>query len=170
MNILLITTGGTIDGADLEKGTTRAESALIIHIRNDPAVRAEIKVLCNKDSREITDNDRSQLLNLVQNSSCDRTLIGHGTFTICETGRFLKKHLAGTSKSILLVGSWIPFGEPNSDAPQQARDALNFLKDTPKGVFVAMDGKLWDPDITDKQEVSRGKWALKSTASKPGLA
>lgn len=160
MNVTLITTGGTIDGADLDKGIVREESSLRKALETDESLTVTTIPFCNKDSREITNQDRESLLRWVQGSSSDRIVIGHGTFTICETGRFLKSHLGGSTRQVILVGAWVPFDEPNSDAPQQLQFALAALKEGIPGVFIAMDGNLWDPEFTEKRNIGSGRYAL----------
>jgi L-asparaginase len=160
LDVTLITTGGTIDGADVATGVVRAASALRRLLEADESLAVAAVSLCNKDSREITDRDRESLLQVVLASSSDRILIGHGTFTICETGRFLKPRLAGSRRRVLLVGAWIPFDEPDSDAPRQLQFARAALAEDTPGVYIAMDGRLWDPEFTEKREVGPGRYAL----------
>jgi len=159
MKVLLITTGGTIDGADLDTGATRPNSALQKYLEADTRFRTLVIRYCNKDSREITDEDRLQLFELISNSDIHRILIGHGTFTICQTGQWLKSRLKN-EKRVLLVGAWIPFEDPDSDAATQVEFALNALTSDEAGVFVAIDGRLWDPDKTEKKEIAPGKWTM----------
>lgn len=160
MRISLFTTGGTIDGTDSERGTAREISEAASWLLAQPGVTASVRSIFNKDSREITESDRELLLSQVLRCSDSRILITHGTFTIAQTGRFLKAALGSTYKTILLVGAWIPFGEPSSDAPNQMKFALSRLEAGVSGVHIAMDGRLWDPDMTEKHEITPGIYRL----------
>ena len=54
IHITLFTTGGTIDGADSDKGTSRVKSDAAEWLKNQKDVRVTEKSLFNKDSREIS--------------------------------------------------------------------------------------------------------------------
>ncbi len=116
--------------------------------------------LFNKDSRAITSEDRETIIAAVVNSAAELFLITHGTFTIAETGRALKARLAGSAKTVLLVGAWKPFFSEDSDAPQQMEFALSELRRGVRGVWIAMDGRLWDPENTETREVRPGVYKL----------
>lgn len=163
INITLFTTGGTIDGVDVKNVHRKeiSDAAQWLSSRSD--IRLITHALFNKDSREINPNDRALLIKAVQGCTDDRILITHGTFTIAETGKSLKRSLGNLDKSILLVGAWIPFSHPNSDAPQQMAFAFEQLKLKRAGVYIAMDNRLWDPYKTIKKEVRPGYFELQET-------
>lgn len=163
--ISIITTGGTIDGADSDKKTSRAQSDAVEWLSAQPSIQIKHIPLMNKDSRLITDKDRQNIVQTALQDENNLIIITHGTFTICQTGRALKKHLKSLEKTILLVGAWVPFGEPNSDAEQQMSFALSILKSPRIGVFIAMDNHLWDPDTTEKKEIAPGVYRLETIAS-----
>ena len=48
-----------------------------------------------KDSRTITDEDRSAMINVIQESTATKFIITHGTYTMPDTARYLKTHLRG---------------------------------------------------------------------------
>jgi L-asparaginase len=160
LNVALITTGGTIDGADIDRGTSRLESDAAKWLAAQTGVAVSTVALFNKDSREITDADRTALVEAIRSNPSRAVLVTHGTFTIADTGRALKAQLGDTDQSILLVGSWIPFGAESSDAPEQMEFALKILRSGRPGVYIAIDGQLWDPDVTEKREVEPGKFRL----------
>lgn len=159
IEVALFTMGGTIDGADSDKGTLRHESDAAGWLNGQRNVQVSVLPICNKDSRQITPEDRDDLIKAIMSSSANLVLVTHGTFTICETGKAIKAALSDSGKTILLVGAWIPFSESNSDAPEQMRFAVSVLKDPRPGIWVAMDGELFDPDITEKKLVD-GQYKL----------
>lgn len=160
--ISIITTGGTIDGIDLDKQTTRAENDAAKWLLQQPNLQVKHIPLMNKDSRLITDQDREHIVSTILQDENDLILITHGTFTICQTGRFIKKVPGALTKTILLVGSWAPFNEPGSDAENQMAFALDTLKSPPQGVFIARDNRLWNPDTTEKKEITPGQYQLET--------
>lgn len=163
IRIALFTTGGTIDGADSDKGITRETSDAAKWLSNQGNIQFSERSLFNKDSREITNEDHAAIIEAVRTCTDDCILITHGTFTIAETGKLLKRDLGNINKTILLVGSWVPFSELESDAPNQMSFALNQLKTGVKGIYIAMDNRLWDPDKTAKKETKPGHFELAET-------
>jgi L-asparaginase len=160
--ITLITTGRTIDGADSDKGTLRHASEAAKWLQMQTNLTFSHIELMNKDSRLLTDDDRNSIIEAVYGALSEHVLVTHGTFTICETGRAILKaaNLNNISKVVLLVGSWKPFGEDNSDAPKQMKFALRSFQAAQSGVFIAMDGRLWSPAMTRKIEVEPGVYQL----------
>lgn len=149
-----IVTGGTIDGIDLDRGTSAENSKILPYLNQAIKVyfpfSSEVAFL--KDSRSITIEDRMQLLRLVLATACRRIIITHGTFTMAETGRFLKRELAkrGADKVVVLVGAMVPMGEADSDAPYNLGFAVASSMTLPPGVWVAMQSTAWDPDEVEK--------------------
>jgi len=135
LKITLITTGGTIDGADADRGSSRDSSSAEEWLRSRNDLELNVCRVVNKDSRQITAEDRQLIIDAVSASSDEKIIVSHGTFTIAETGRALKSAQLDARATILLVGAWIPFGEPNSDAPAQMEFALKTLR---RGVPVSI--------------------------------
>lgn len=158
--IALFTTGGTIDGADSDKGTCRQTSDAGRWLSAQKNIHYTEKALFNKDSREITSDDRMTIVRAIQSCSTDLILLTHGTYTIAETGSVLKQAIGDPNKLVLLVGAWVPFSEANSDAPTQMMFALEKLSSGLHGVYIAMDNRLWDPSRTIKREISKGCYQL----------
>ncbi len=165
ISISIITTGGTIDGADSDKKTSRTTSDAVKWLQAQSGIQIKHIPLMNKDSRFITDKDRENIINTALQEESDLIIITHGTFTMCQTGRSLKSALGNLSKTVLLVGAWIPFNESNSDAEYQMSFALDVLKSPQTGVFIAMDNRLWDPDTTEKKEIMPGRYQLETVVS-----
>jgi len=160
MKLVCLTTGGTIDGFDKDTGRTSETSGLANHLRKYPDAQIVDIRICHKDSRDIDETDRASILKVIEDKKEKFFIVGHGTYTICETGRFLKRRLASTEKTALLVGAWVPCEDAGSDAPEQINFALSSLESLQHGVFVCMDGKLWDPDTTEKRQLPSGDWTL----------
>lgn len=142
--VLFIQTGGTID-----KGYPRMKLGYAFEI-GDPAVefildnvnhliRPTITSACKKDSTELTDLDRKDILRLCTKSNHDRILITHGTDTMIETGKYLQKNLSG--KTIVLTGSMRPEKFKDSDAPFNVGFAIGCLQCVPEGVYICMNAQ-----------------------------
>ncbi|MDO4879316.1 MAG: asparaginase [Neisseria sp.] len=73
----------------------------------------------------------------------DGILILHGTDTLAYTANILALALHGLDKPVILTGSQLPFGAPNSDAPHNlATAATAFPLNIPE-VQIAFDGCLF---------------------------
>ena len=101
-----------------------------------------IESIFRKDSLDITNEDRALIRQRVLDTPEDRILITHGTDTMAETGRALAG-IAG--KTIILVGSLTPSHFKNSDATFNIAFAIGALQCLPPGVYVAMNGRVFDP-------------------------
>jgi L-asparaginase len=161
VEIALFTTGGTIDGADSDRGTSRQESDAAKWLETQSNITLFADALFNKDSRQITDADRTLMVARIRDCDSRLVLVTHGTFTIAESARAVQRSLGNTSKTVLLVGAWKPFGAIESDAPLQMEFALKALCSAPCGVWIAMDGRLWHPEVTQKIEVEPGVFKLR---------
>ncbi len=160
MKLVFIQTGGTIDkdypqttkGWAFEFGEP-ATSRILEKL--NPSFEYEIVTSCQKDSLEITENDRLNLADLIKNHRENKFIITHGTDTMLETAAFLREHIA--NKLIIITGSMLPERFSNSEAPINlgcAIAAANVLED---GVFIAMHG-IVKPNAEMKRNLKTGKY------------
>src|SRR3954453_3292655 len=98
MKIHVVTTGGTIEKiysertGQLENLTAKIDRYL--HQLRLPDALIEVTPLMNKDSLEMTEEDRELVLSVVKGRITDApVVITHGTDTMVETGRMLKQRL-----------------------------------------------------------------------------
>ncbi len=153
-NIHLLICGGTIDNIDLDTGTRNNTSNVETYLKNyvKPYFGLTREMLFMKDSREVTDKDRALLSQTISESPYQRFLVTHGTFTIVETAQYLEKHIdPAQGKLVILVGSMIPLGEENSDAPFNLGYACAMLMTLREsGVMIAFNAKNWHPSGVKK--------------------
>ncbi len=155
MTIKLILTGGTIDkhynesNGELDFTETHLPELLALG-RNQADIKIEQVMLL--DSLEMTDDDRQTILKACKNTSQNKLLITHGTDTIVETATVLGK--ANIDKTIVLVGAMIPYVFKHSDAVFNIGFALGAVQCLPHGVYVAMNGKIfdWDDVIKNREQ------------------
>lgn len=145
MKIKIITTGGTIGGIEneLEENEPRDFDSKIGGFIDDANLSFEylIEKALNKDSRFITLKDRELLAQKIQSSENDKILITHGTITMVETAKFLGK--LNLDNTIVLVGSFILGTETKTDAPFNLGYAICALQTLGRGVYIAMNGKIF---------------------------
>ncbi|MBI5223406.1 asparaginase [Candidatus Micrarchaeota archaeon] len=91
-----------------------------------------VESICQKDSRQITEEDRKKLVQACRNAPEKSIIITHGTFTMAETARYLGEKIK--NKTVVLTGSMIPFIDPNSDAMFNLGSDVE--KDLETGTFI----------------------------------
>lgn len=152
-HIHFLITGGTIDHIEKSTSTTAEQSAVLAYLRDHirPYFEISQETLFLKDSRDITQEDRELILERSIAAPSPHLVLTHGTFTMVETAKFLHQHQDSfPGKTVVLVGSLIPMGELNSDAPFALGFAVASALNAPSGVFVAMHGHLWPPSQVEK--------------------
>lgn len=148
--LLIITTGGTIDKiyfddkSDYQVGEPQISQILhAMHV----AFEFEVSALMRKDSLHITDEDRKLIRAAIAGSTAGHVLITHGTDTMVETAVELKG-LEG--KTIVLTGALNPARFRDSDAIFNIGCAVGAVQALPPGVYIVMNGKVWDPENVRK--------------------
>ncbi len=161
ITIHLVTTGGTIEKIYSEQ-TGQVEN-LIAKIDRYlkqlrlPDVRIEVTPLMNKDSLEMTDEDRELVLTTVRGKVADApVVVTHGTDTMVETGRLLKRRIAELKHPIILTGAMTPLGFERSDGLQNLTEGLFAARVLQPGVWIVMHGQVFDVDRARKdRELAR---------------
>ncbi len=144
-NLLIITTGGTIDKiyfddkSDYQIGEPQISQILhAMHVAFD----FEASALMRKDSLHIEDKDRTLIRDAVAASDARHVLITHGTDSMVETASVLQDI---PDKTIVLTGALNPARFRDSDAIFNIGCAVGAVQSLPPGVYIAMNGKIWDP-------------------------
>jgi L-asparaginase len=102
----------------------------------------EVESLLRKDSLDMDDADRQLVRERVAAEPCSKIILTHGTDTMIDTGRTL----AGIGgKCIVLTGAMEPAGFRSSDAVFNIGVAVGAVAALPDGVYIAMNGRLFDP-------------------------
>ena len=147
MPIRILVTGGTFDkdyneltGQLFFKDTHIAEMLRLGRCRVDVTIRTVMML----DSMEITDVDRTLIVQNCAQAPEDRIVITHGTDTMTDTAAAIAREI--TNKTIVLTGAMIPYAFGSSDGLFNLGSALSFVQILPPGVYVAMNGKCfpWD--------------------------
>jgi L-asparaginase len=156
LTIKIFTTGGTFDKIYFDaKSEFHIGDTIIAALLEEANVDFdyEIESLLKKDSLEIDEIDRTLIRNAVGNVSNHRILITHGTDTMVETAQAL---LAFTDKTIVLFGAMQPARMRYSDAMYNLGVASAAVQLLPAGVYLAMNGKIFDPrKVTKNRALNR---------------
>jgi len=157
MSIKILLTGGTIDKhyneSNGELNFVDSYMAELLELgRNYSDIVLEQLML--KDSLEMTDADRQIILEACKQSTQNKILITHGTDTMVETAGVLSVLATEASnQTIVLVGAMVPYVFKHSDAMFNIGFALGALQTLPAGVYVAMNGKVfnWDAVVKNRE-------------------
>ncbi len=144
--IHIITTGGTISGIDNdgENSVNLKSNVNIGSFLENANVSFDYKIdhIFDKDSRLINSEDLEILGNKVRSSIFDKILITHGTYTMSKTAEYIGN--LNLNKTIVLVGSFILGSDQNTDAPFNIGFAISSLQFLNKGVYIVMNGEIFD--------------------------
>ena len=150
MKIRFITTGGTIDKVYFDaKSEYEVGPPQVMEVLRDANVTFEFDVesVLAKDSLDLTEADRRLIRERVAAAPGDRIVVTHGTDTMVETARVLK---GIPGKTIVLTGSMQPARFRNTDAVFNLGAAIAAVQALPPGVYLSMNGRIFDPDRTRK--------------------
>ena len=143
--LCIVTTGGTIDKiyfddkSDYQIGAPQIGEILA---QLGVAFRFEVIPVLRKDSLHLTDNHRHLVRDAIARQPQRHVLVTHGTDTMVETAHAL----AGLGeKVIVLTGALNPARFTGSDAVFNIGCAVGALQALPAGVWIAMNGRIWDP-------------------------
>jgi L-asparaginase len=150
MQLRIITTGGTIDKVYFDTTSDyQVGEPAIVDLLNNMAVNFSftVSVAFQKDSLDMTAVDRAMLRDRVLNCSENHVLITHGTDSMVATARTL---IDVPDKCIVLTGAMQPAAFINSDAVFNIGCALGAVQSKPAGVYIAMNGRIFDADRVGK--------------------
>jgi L-asparaginase len=145
MDILVLTTGGTIASTETENGLAPGLTAdeLATYFEERPGVTLHVKSVMSKDSTNMQPEDWLTLANQIadQHDDFDGFIITHGTDTMAYTAAALSYLLYGFDKPVVLTGSQVPLGVSETDAVRNLHDALTFVSQTDvTGVYLVFNG------------------------------
>ena len=158
-HVHIIKMGGTIEFFDpaydaINKKLMKLDSTIDSYFKNliKPHFDFSAETVTEKDSREITQEDRKKLVLAIEKTSHKNILVTHGTFTMRETAAFLQKESDRFSdKKIILTGSMIPItGFSTSDAGFNLGFAIASFAGTTQGVYLSMNGGVFGSDEVEK--------------------
>jgi L-asparaginase len=148
--LTIVTTGGTIDKVYFDdKSDYQIGSPQIADILKQLGVAFQFEVIpiLRKDSLHVTDEDRALMRSTIEAQPHRHVLVTHGTDTMVETARVLAG-IAG--KVIVLTGALNPARFQGSDAVFNIGCAVGAVQTLKDGVYIAMNGRVWDPATVRK--------------------
>lgn len=141
MAIRIFVTGGTFDkeydeitGRLFFKDTHVPEMLRLGRSRVDIALSTLMLI----DSLDMSDADRTRIVESCRTCAETCIVITHGTDTMVETASALAAGVSG--KTVVLTGAMIPYAFGSSDGLFNLGSAVSFAQALPPGVYVAMNG------------------------------
>jgi len=154
--IVVINTGGTFNkvynpiNGELEID----KSGLALKtIAQNWFIEFEIVNIIGKDSLDMIQQDREEILNSINSLKYEKVIIVHGTDTMNNTAEYLASKKL--DKKIILTGAMRPFSINPIEAVANLSSAYGYLLQLKEnGVFIAMNGKI---DLYRRVIKNRGK-------------
>jgi len=143
--LLVVTTGGTIDKVYFDdKSDYQVGEPQIGRILKELGVAFRFNVIpiLRKDSLHIDAADRELMRATIAAQAAKHVLVTHGTDTMVDTAKVLAQV---EGKTIVLTGALNPAGFRGSDAEFNIGTAVGAVQSLPPGVYIAMNGRVWDP-------------------------
>lgn len=143
--LCIVTTGGTIDKIYFDdKSDYQIGDPQIGRILEELGVAFRFTVIpiLRKDSLHLTDADRALIKQTILAQPAKHVLVTHGTDSMVETGRVLADV---PDKTIVMTGALNPARFRGSDAEFNIGTAVGAVQCLPPGVYIAMNGRIWDP-------------------------
>ena len=116
----------------------------------NPSYRVYNYLVTNKDSRDITDAMRQELVNDIKKSQHKNIIVTHGTLTMVDTAKYVLEKVNAIpelqDRRIVFTGSYYPAdGFAKTDAHGNIGFALATLQAMDFGVKIVMNGSMFDP-------------------------
>ena len=146
--VLVIATGGTIASAEEGSGLAPALTGeqLVAFVPEVAQVcHVEVSQVMNVDSTNMRPEGWLSIAGEVRRSydDFDGFVVLHGTDTLAYTAAGLSYLVQGRPKPIVLTGSQLPMGDPETDGKRNLLDAVRVAcDDAAAGVMVAFGGKV----------------------------
>ena len=148
--ILVLTTGGTIDKQYFDAlSAYQITDSVVTKLLEVARVRHPVRIeeVLRKDSIDITEADRAQIVERVRDARATAIVITHGTDTMTVTAAAL----AGIpGKTIVLTGALAPARFSESDAAFNLGMAFATAQTAAPGVWIAINGSVFRGDAVVK--------------------
>jgi len=145
--LMILSTGGTIACTQTEDGLIPTLSAddILAYVPDAAKLgKIETKTILNLDSTNIQPEEWRLIAKAVFDclQDFDGIVILHGTDTMAYTASMLSFMLRNVDKPVVITGSQLPVGHPNTDAKANLRDAMITAASGIPGVVVVFDQQI----------------------------
>ena len=159
-DIVIITTGGTIEKVYDEKEGTLENRGTVIRNRISSKLRlpyTEFSVypLLNKDSLYMDDEDRKLIVMTVRDQLKKKCpiLVIHGTDTMALSATKVFEEIKVLEVPVVFTGAMIPMGFEDSDATQNVTEAFLACKLLAPGIYISFHNQIFKlPNVRKNKE------------------
>jgi L-asparaginase len=159
--ILLISTGGTFNKVyDPKNGELIIDktSNAVKEIASHWLCKFDLVNMIGKDSLEMSNNDRLELLAMISQSEYKKIVIIHGTDTMTLTAEYLAN--AKLDKQLILTGAMVPYSINPVEATANLASAFGCLQTLDQsGVYIVMNGLFGSYEKIEKDR-KKGKFIV----------
>jgi len=110
----------------------------------------DIETLMMVDSIEMSNAERNYIIQKCREEKIEQIVITHGTDTMVKTANMLAVECI--DKTIVLTGAMIPVKFGSSDGLFNMGSALSFVQALPVGVYIAMNGQIFNQKNVKKNK------------------
>ena len=156
MKIKIFSCGGTFEKVyDPIKGVLTFNKSAIPEIlkRSRVTCETEFQALFFKDSLDMNADDRFVISNAINSDASQNIVLIHGTDTMVETAQIVRDN-NHNNKIVVITGAMIPFSIKESDALFNFGSALTAAKLLKAGVWISMNGNIFDSAEVKKNKIS----------------
>ena len=114
------------------------------------SLNVDIETLMMVDSMEMSNTERNYIIQKCIEEPVQQIVITHGTDTMADTANLLAD--AAIDKTIVLTGAMIPVKFGSSDGLFNMGSALSFVQALPPGVYIAMNGQIFNQENVKKNK------------------
>ena len=143
MKITIINTGGTFNkvynpiSGELDiSNDNKSIEKIISYCHN---IEFEIQNIISKDSLDIDDKDRQEIVDNILQTNNENIVVIHGTDTMDLSAKFVDSKVS--NKKVVFTGAMIPMSIDEVEATMNFSQALGFFNaDVKNGVYISMHG------------------------------
>jgi L-asparaginase len=145
--LMILSTGGTIACTQTEEGlipTLSADDILAYAPEAKKLGQIDTRTILNLDSSNIQPEEWRLIARAIYDClpEYDGIVVLHGTDTMAYTASMLSFMLRNVNKPVVITGSQLPVGHPQTDAKLNLRDALVTAASGIAGVLVVFDRQI----------------------------
>jgi L-asparaginase len=161
-NILIITTGGTIEktydefDGSLENRGTSIKNRILSKLRL-PYTNISVHPLLSKDSLYMDDADRSLICETIKNKIQNGSpiVVLHGTDTMALSAEYCFQRIQDVKVPVVFTGAMIPMGFDDTDATQNVTEALLSAKLLAPGFYISFHNEIFKVPHVQKNKEKR---------------
>ncbi len=151
--IRILSTGGTIDASPAYNPIQKCVfgQSYLPQMLSEAHLRVNVVLepLFQKDSKDITEEDRNTILERCLSAEEQKIVITHGSDTLADTAKYLGTRIPN-DKTVVLVGAFVPFSQDRREAMFNLSYAMGSVQHLTHGVWVCMGGKTFSWDNVQK--------------------